>query len=155
MMKPRQPTRTSNRLSTAIPALTAGAAILLLLSGCATRGSGQSGALRIYVTPDGKTQEILRVNISSAGVVQVGDRVVGFPKMVEAVREAGATRKTGIELVMPPGARADLVLQATRMLRKAGYGKLVFTTGKQREETSVSKGRVSPRRKAQIRRGER
>jgi hypothetical protein len=113
---------------------------LLLLQGCL---SGNPRRLKV-----------LRVSISPAGLVQAGGEVTMFPGMVDLLRSLGATPATRIEVELPEQARANLMLRATQMLRDAGYGKTVFITA-ERKEAFATEQRVSSRRKAQIKRGER
>lgn len=111
------------------------AAVLLLGGGCLSRRAGRVKSLR--------------VRISTAGLVQAGGKTVGFPKLVDLVRSLGATRATRIELELPRDAKADMVLQATRMLREAGYGKTIFISAERAEAYTVEeKAGPPPRRPA-------
>jgi len=106
--------------------------VALLLVGCASHRLPRIDALR--------------VRISSAGLVQVGDKVVGFPKLVDAIRSSGATPATRIELELPREAKAGLVFRATQMLREAGYGKTVFITARRAETSAEERGNSSRRK---------
>ncbi len=63
----------------------------------------------------------------SDGKVSVNGRVAVLKDLGRAVKRAGAKTSTAITVVLPQGATQADMMKVTKLLRRAGYAKVLFT----------------------------
>jgi biopolymer transport protein ExbD len=83
---------------------------------------------------------VVDVSLDANGTLRVEEKPIVFDRLADAVRSAGATRETRIEVALPPDARDSDIQRITRLLSRGGFPKIVF------KKTRPAEARVEPLR---------